>query len=44
MFKIKIEEAIKLHENLITISGICENKKDFTNRLTDTEGNAYEFV
>ena len=42
MFKIKVEEAIKLHENLITVSGICENKKDFTNRLVDNDGNIYE--
>ena len=35
MFKIKVDEAIKLHENLITVFGICENKKDFANRLVD---------
>jgi len=42
MFKIIVEEAIKLHDNLITVSGLCENKCDFTSHLIDEEGNIYD--
>jgi len=42
MFKMTVTDAIKLHDNLITIGGTCENKQDFTNLLVDNDGNIYQ--
>jgi hypothetical protein len=41
MFKVYVTDAVKLHDNLITVAGVCENKGDFTSRLTDDFGNTY---
>lgn len=41
MFKIVITDAIKLHDNLITVGGTCINKSEFTSQLVDINGNIY---
>ena len=42
MFKMMVDSAIKLHDNLITLAGPCEDKSSFANRLIDSDGNEYE--
>lgn len=41
MFKMKIEDAIKIHNN-ISFGGSCENKDDFSNLLIDDLGNMFD--
>ena len=42
MFQITIEKAMRLHDNLVTVMGGCQNKREFTNPLVDDSGNTYE--
>jgi len=41
MFQMKVEDVLRIGNN-ISISGFCENKRNFTNRLVDNLGNEYE--
>ena len=42
MFQMTVEDAVKIHKNLISIAGPCLNRKEFTNRLVDNYGNVYD--
>jgi len=42
MFKMTVIDAIKVHDNLISVAGPCTNRADFSNRLVDNYGNAYD--
>ena len=37
MFKMTVEDAIKLHDNLITVAGPCENLREFPYNKTDNQ-------
>jgi len=38
-----VEDAVKVHDNLLSVSGPCINKKDFlSGRLSDEQGHIYE--
>jgi len=40
MFKLTIDDVMIAHKN-VAVSGICENKSDFTSKLIDDEGTEY---
>jgi len=42
MFEMTITDVLKVHDNLISIAGPCSNRKEFTSRLVDDDGNIYE--
>jgi len=43
MFQMTVEDAIKVHDNLISVSGPCVNKKEFScGNLSDENGHIYE--
>jgi len=43
MFQMTVEDAIKVHENLVSVSGPCINKKDFfSGHLSDEQGQIYD--
>ena len=43
MFQIIIDDAIKIHDNLISVAGKCKNKNEFSKGfLTDEHGNVYD--
>ena len=43
MFQMTVENALKIHDNLITVSGPCINKNKFSaSPLSDENGNIYE--
>ena len=43
MFQMTVEDAVKVHDNLLSVSGPCINKKDFlSGRLSDEQGHIYE--
>ena len=43
MFQMTVEDAMRVHENLVSVSGPCINKKDFSSGyLTDEQGHIYE--
>jgi len=43
MFKMTVEDAVKVHDNLVSVAGPCLNKKEFfSGPLTDENGNVYE--
>jgi len=43
MFQMTVEDAIKVHENLVSVSGPCINKKEFSSgSLSDEQGITYE--
>ena len=43
MFRMTVEDALKVHDNLVSVSGPCINKKDFlSGHLSDEQGCTYE--
>ncbi|MCL2812484.1 MAG: hypothetical protein FWD25_11445 [Clostridia bacterium] len=42
MFQMTVVDALKLHDNLISVTGPCINRNEFTNRLADDAGEVYE--
>ena len=43
MFKMTVEDAKKLHDNLVTVAGPCMNKSEFfAGPLSDEDGNVYD--
>ena len=42
MFEMTVIDAIKINDRLASVAGPYINKKQFTNRLVDNEGNVYE--
>ena len=42
MFQMTVKDVLKVHNNLISVAGPCLNKKEFTSRLVDNDGNIYE--
>ena len=43
MFQMTVEDAIRVHDNLVSISGPCINKNDFSSGyLSDEQGHIYE--
>ena len=42
MFKMMVTDAMKVHDNLVSVAGVCSNKSEFTGHLTDCNGNNYE--
>ena len=42
MFQMKVTDAMKVHENLISVAGSCSNKSEFAGRLVDNNGDIYE--
>ena len=42
MFQMTMTDVLKVHNNLISVAGPCINRRDFTNRLVDDDGNIYE--
>ena len=42
MFQMTVVDALKLHDNLVSVTGPCENRNDFTGRLSDDSGEVYE--
>ena len=41
MFQMTVKNAIRIGDN-ISFGGPCENRNEFTNRLTDDFGNVYD--
>ena len=41
MFQMTIEDVIRIGNN-ISFGGPCENRHEFTNQLTDDDGNMYD--
>ena len=42
MFEMTIADAIKIHDNLISVAGPCLNRNKFVSRLVDDNGNIYK--
>jgi len=42
MFQMTVDDAMKVHENLISVAGPCLNKYNFSSPLVDNFGNVYE--
>jgi hypothetical protein len=43
MFQMTVEDAVKVHDNLVSVAGPCLNKSEFfSGTLTDENGNEYE--
>jgi hypothetical protein len=43
MFQMTVEDAVKVHENLVSVSGPCVNKREFfSGSLSDGQGHIYE--
>jgi hypothetical protein len=42
MFRMTVEDAINIHDNLVTIGRPCENSSEFAGRLVDSLGNVYD--
>ena len=42
MFQMTVADAMKVHDNLISVAGPCMNRSNFSGRLTDDDGNVYD--
>ena len=42
VFQMTVNDAIKVHDNLLSVAGPCLNRSDFSARLIDDLGNEYD--